>query len=410
MPRVNIPFSTILAPLEMFSTLQRLDLLPGWPWFPHPRSFIPFSLPSPLQLPMLPTSFTLRSTAEFLVSIAGSPFLLWWMISIVKPMFGTKLRAYVRATIPKPYKPDQLSLEAASKDELDDENIPGLGNGPSRSEGQWESESFSEELAKDLQYIGRSFQILRDIITGFFVSNPRAEKDDLLKTQRCTLQQIDPDASMPSTVPSSSTTTSATPHTSSTSTPQPATPQPAIEIINETENTGILHMNLHVPDGEPIQEPSPTDNNDSDFLPANNTHIQNKTYIMRKLDSPYHRITALTAYAADSIAHHVSAQITDLLFLPIETLFVRSLAMAFLTSPRADPQAQAAAARWKSEIYPLGGWCGLGRQGGWRAMGDYAGKMMLVFGMEMGINFAIWQACTGAAWVVGRRRFGWGRL
>ena len=72
--------------------------------------------------------------------------------------------------------------------------------------------------------------------------------------------------------------------------------------------------------------------------------------------------------------------------------------------------AQAAAARWRSEVFPVGAWFGKGLRGGWMAMGDYAGKMALVMGMEMGVSFAVWRLCTGVAWVIGRREFGWGRL
>jgi hypothetical protein len=123
---------------------------------------------------------------------------------------------------------------------------------------------------------------------------------------------------------------------------------------------------------------------------------------------PTHRITALSAYAADALANHLAAHLADIIFLPLEALFVRSLALAFLSSPRVNPAAQAAAARWRGEVFPLGGWCGMGLRGGWRGVGDYVGKMMLVVGMEMGVSMVVWQGCTGFAWMSGRRWFGWG--
>ena len=48
--------------------------------------------------------------------------------------------------------------------------------------------------------------------------------------------------------------------------------------------------------------------------------------------------------------------------------------------------------------------------GGWRGVADYAGKMALVQGLEMGVGVAVWQASVGLSWWVGRRWFGWGRL
>lgn len=50
----------------------------------------------------------------------------------------------------------------------------------------------------------------------------------------------------------------------------------------------------------------------------------------------------------------------------------------------------------------------MGLRGGWRGVGDYVGKMVLASGLEMGISMAVWQACTGFAWMSGRRWFGWG--
>lgn len=72
--------------------------------------------------------------------------------------------------------------------------------------------------------------------------------------------------------------------------------------------------------------------------------------------------------------------------------------------------AKAAAARWRGEVFTLGGWFGLGLRGGWRGVGDYAGKMVLLMGLEMGISMAVWQVCTGVSWWSGRRFFGWGKL
>ena len=41
---------------------------------------------------------------------------------------------------------------------------------------------------------------------------------------------------------------------------------------------------------------------------------------------------------------------------------------------------------------------------------DYAGKMVLVQGIEMGMGLAVWQMSVGLSWWVGRKWFEWGRL
>ena len=90
---------------------------------------------------------------------------------------------------------------------------------------------------------------------------------------------------------------------------------------------------------------------------------------------------------------------------------MRSVAIAFLSSPAAGTEAQIAAMRWKREIFPIRRWFGTGlRGGGWRGVADYAGKMVLVSGMEVGISMAVWQACTGFSWWCGKTYFGWGKL
>ena len=61
-------------------------------------------------------------------------------------------------------------------------------------------------------------------------------------------------------------------------------------------------------------------------------------------------------------------------------------------------------------MYPLGGWFGMGLRGGWRGVGDYVGKMVLLTGLEMGVGMVVWQACTTFSWWCGILKFGWGKL
>lgn len=110
------------------------------------------------------------------------------------------------------------------------------------------------------------------------------------------------------------------------------------------------------------------------------------------------------------MAQHLSGCIADIILFPLEALYVRSVALSFLSSPAASVGAKAAAERWKGEVFPLGGWFGMGLRGGWRGVADYVGKMVLVQGMQRGIGFVVWQASVGLSWWVGRKWFGWGRL
>ena len=129
--------------------------------------------------------------------------------------------------------------------------------------------------------------------------------------------------------------------------------------------------------------------------------------------TPHHRITALTAHPTDAMAQRISGLITDFLFMPFEALYVRTVALAFLSSAIPSSLTTAgtsAAERWKGEIYAPGSWFGPGLRGGaggWRAMGDYMGKMLLVQGLEAGMGLVVWQVGVGFTWWIGRKWCAW---
>ena len=154
-----------IVPMEMFATLQQLDLIPQWPVLPHPRALIPFTRFSPLKAPSLPADFDWRSSLELLSSFVLSPLTLWWIISHGKPRIEQKLHTYIRCILPKPSKPDDCSLMGAIEDELDDRNIPGIGT--LTDEGAMElpkTRTLLEELKNDLQTLSNG---IRDYLAGW---------------------------------------------------------------------------------------------------------------------------------------------------------------------------------------------------------------------------------------------------
>ena len=335
-------------PLQIFAELQGLSLLPAWPWFPHPKALMRFTSSSLRQMQALPASMTFRSAIRYVVSLALSPLFLQWVILRSRTRVRRKLQAYLQAAMPRPLIPDRYSIEAAKQDKLDNDKIPGIDNAPDVDESRRESDSFLREFAKDLQYIGYTYQVLCNRCSNFFGRN--------------------------------------SPKVSS--------------------NTPRLH---------PLGIRNHRDNSAAETVPA---PIRNPSTIIyppstkktKSLHPPSQRVTALTTYASHSMAYHLSWRLADILYLPIESLFLRSLATNFLSAPRADPIVQDAAARWRGAVFPLGGWAGMGFRGGWKGMVDYAGKMMIVFGLEMGVSYAIWQLCTSFALWKGKRRFRWGKL
>lgn len=318
----------------------------------------------------------------------------------MRPLVERKVQKYTHAALPAPDFPDIYSVQAAIEDDIDSDNIPGLGNAVDTPE-LWESRSVTEELAKDLQYIGRRFQILYDKFRDLFPrksgrsSTPPAMEP--LSAPTPTHGPDDPlgeDASPPS--PSYDA--------SSSSASRSSTPRPQIEITGSTTSNGTVHMNVAIPVPISSLPHRPRDNRHPRGPPSPSTPGPNNAH------DPHYRITTLTAQAADSMALHLSASITDILLFPLEALYVRSVALSFLSSPAESVGAKMAAERWKAEIYPRGGWFGMGLRGGWRGVGDYVGKMVLVQGLEMGFGLAIWQVGVGLSWWIGRKWFEWGRL
>ena len=125
---------------------------------------------------------------------------------------------------------------------------------------------------------------------------------------------------------------------------------------------------------------------------------------------PRHRVTALTAYAADSLGQRLVFPLSRLLLLPFETALMRYLALGFLSADGMSPQAQAAASRMKGNVYPIGAWFGLGSGNGWRGMSGYATNMLLCMGINTAVGFGVWQVGMGLTWWIGRKRYQWGRL
>lgn len=138
---------------------------------------------------------------------------------------------------------------------------------------------------------------------------------------------------------------------------------------------------------------------DGPILPANN-------------NLPHHRVTALSNYASESFASHAACWLTTAALLPLEALFVRSLARSFLhnnTHNHNQPGMQMRLLRPLFSFSLLGG--GLGREGGggggsggWRV---YCGNLLLLAGMQALVSSALWAAGTAVAVGLGRRRYGW---
>ncbi|KAL8692972.1 MAG: hypothetical protein Q9224_003849 [Gallowayella concinna] len=121
--------------------------------------------------------------------------------------------------------------------------------------------------------------------------------------------------------------------------------------------------------------------------------------------TPTYHVTCLSTLMANTLTVSLSTVVADILLLPLEALFVRSVTLAYLDTASG---ASYAAMGLRNEIYPLGSWFGLGLRGG--SALEYARKMALCFGVNMLLRFGVWQLNAGATWWIGRKYYRWGKL
>lgn len=140
----------IIAPFEIFATLQRLILIPSWPVLPHPLALVPLTPLSPVRARRISSGFSLGWLGQLLGSLIVSPLPLWWILFYGKLQVDKRLYAYTRLVLPKPDNPDFSSIQGALEDEFDNDTISGLGfiryhDGSVKREG-----TLLEELKKDV--------------------------------------------------------------------------------------------------------------------------------------------------------------------------------------------------------------------------------------------------------------------
>ncbi|PYH47451.1 uncharacterized protein BP01DRAFT_380663 [Aspergillus saccharolyticus JOP 1030-1] len=164
------------------------------------------------------------------------------------------------------------------------------------------------------------------------------------------------------------------------------------------DSTGTLNQ---IAAHQQLSEPTPrTTNNVSSGTPQ---HTSNERASQIPTDDPSpiaHRVTILSSLPIDSLASHLASIITTLMFIPLESIYLRSLASSYLANTGA-PAAQ------RSDVYSMGFWAGDGSQSSTLM---YFGKVALMMGVQTAVNASAWGIISGAAIRIGRRFCGWGSL
>ncbi|KAI9839623.1 MAG: hypothetical protein M1819_002249 [Sarea resinae] len=151
----------LVSPLRMYSILQVLHLLPARPILPPLRTFNPFSPSSPLP----PSPFTGKAAFDSFLSLANlfilSPPVLLWIHTTAVDALGVRIFAFIRRRLSQPDNPDPFSIKGAAESDLDEYDIPGLGQLP--------TENISDSPPSSLL---ESLKGLRDYLQNVFLPTP----------------------------------------------------------------------------------------------------------------------------------------------------------------------------------------------------------------------------------------------
>lgn len=118
------------------------------------------------------------------------------------------------------------------------------------------------------------------------------------------------------------------------------------------------------------------------------------------------RVTVLSSYPADALAHHLAAVVSSIIFIPFESFFYRSLARSYLSSQLATVYGGRHLGPL-SDIRALTGFAGGGCR---RDMIAYMSKLALIQWIQTGISGVILGVCSATAIGIGKRVFKWGNL
>lgn len=188
------------------------------------------------------------------------------------------------------------------------------------------------------------------------------------------------------------------------------TPPAPIEIATSNDPSGAMRMEVSIPidfDESRLTQgfrPPPGSDSDTDSSLSDDSRESDKK-------KPHYRVTGLSCFPARFMAQILAEQITELSCLPLDAMFARSVMLSFCASPRSPFAHPVSAGGGRSGILPMGSWFGPGlKHGGWRGVADYAGKIFLIWGLDLGCRFIVWEIATGFIWWKGLRRYGWRTL
>ena len=450
----------LILPFEIHGTLQCLSLVP-------PSAMFPSFEVAKLEVSWLFQRLNIfrgpaKSPSERLIWLC--PLICPWIALRYQEQIQGKIYQYVWAALPKPTNPDRYSLLAAKEDSLTEDTVAGLFDEEDSTNERLHT-NVKDQLASDLQSIGRQYQLSIDSALAWLhkpskfwsrtrlrLASSKSHKDESKPMDEISENSLPRSAlanqseslsgrphpilpnhsSPPHPSPTGSPSSPSAFHTSSSSEipSNPSSPRPLALYSNHEDGTVHVNLTIAVPtsdSGPPTMEESTlSPQSPTDSLPAQHATSQAIASSQSDTVSPtphsntvpssyrheriYHRITALTAHPASSMAHRISWILTGILFVPLDSFYTRSVALSFPPIWAASPEAGMTAASLRAQILSPWTWFGTGlRSGGWSGVRDYVGKMLLIQGVEAGIAMAVWQFGIAGVWYAGHKSCDWGK-
>ena len=125
----GIVIPMIVFPAKAFAVLQSLHLIPST-FHLGPRSFVPFTSASPIQLPYFPERWSVESGLIFAMQTCCNAFIISIISDLMKASIHNALYRVILLTLaPRPDHPDSLTVMAAQRNQSDGASLSLRGIG-----------------------------------------------------------------------------------------------------------------------------------------------------------------------------------------------------------------------------------------------------------------------------------------
>ncbi|KAL8701290.1 MAG: hypothetical protein Q9201_004990 [Fulgogasparrea decipioides] len=391
------------AVMQYHSVLQGLELLPLRPLYPSPSALLALATTSLLRPFPGSSRLTPRSSLTWVVSLATSPFALWYLLRSARAAIFSEARTYVELSLPKPDNPDMTSVAVAIQRKEDTTNTPGLDfyYDEAKDNLVWSTDTVQSKAKRDWGKFKRQVQFSASWLYSLIAGNPSRNPLILNWNSHYCGGVFDPSLDQPPEPDRKDEDTEG----------QLISINPPLTRHASNSSSPDTEPSLHAaPEGRAIPwEPQLRHDANGNLILGRSVGGNGKIlYITKDKEGPMHHVTNLSGGILDMLEYGLANIITDILLLPLEALFVRSLAVAYLGRRGVTDDPKPALWLLRDGIYPVGSWFGVGLRGG--RMMDYVTKMVLCFGMDMALSYGIWQVSAGVSWWVGKKFFRWGRL